>query len=188
MPPAPNEPPRRIRSLAKILLGISALGVVPLPLYWLVDDAAEEAIRSPVKKFVDQHFLLCAAVVAPSLFVLVVSAIYLVIQWASPKTVIPRRSLFRSVVCAGCCVLLMALGVLIGGSAPLWFLLIVQGSVRETVLSAEIVLAVIAVGAAVFFPRHHRSWIVPLACGILVGESIAYVQFAMDGWKLDLAL
>lgn len=197
MPPTPNEPPRRIRSLAKILLGVSALGLLPLPLYWLVDYGVGEAIRSPVKKFVDQNFLLYAAIVVPSLFVFVVSAIYLLMQWASPPmkdaeqrntVALPRRHMFRSAAWGVCWMLLVAVGTFFGGNIPFWCLLIQQGSIRETVLSAEIVLTVIAVGAVVSCPRQHRSWIVPLACGILVGEIILYVQFAMDGWKLDLAL
>ena len=49
MPSTPNEPLRRSCSLAKILLGISGLGVLPLPLYWMIDYFASEPIRAQLK-------------------------------------------------------------------------------------------------------------------------------------------
>ena len=117
MPSTPNEPLRRSCSPAKILLVISSLGVLPLPLYWIIDYYASEPIRAPVKNFVDQHFLLCAAVVGPCFFVLVISAIYLVMQRALP----PKRMRLASIVLA---VVVLA-GLLYYAFMPLglaWFL------------------------------------------------------------------
>jgi hypothetical protein len=92
----PDKPPQRSYSLAKILLGVSSLGVLPLPLYWMIDHYAGEAIRSPVKKFVDEHFLLYAAIVGPCSLVFVISVILLVMQWTLP----PKRMRLGGVVLA----------------------------------------------------------------------------------------
>ncbi len=190
MPPTPNEPRRSSLFLAKIVLGISALGVLPLPIYWLVDYGTDGVIRSVVKRFVDQNFLLYAAVVAPSSLAFVLCTIYLVMQWASPSKMAAssHRHALRWVIRVVCWILLVAIGVYVGGCVPLWCLLIQQGSIRETMLSAAIVLAVIVVGAALLCPRHHRPWVVPLACGVLIGEIILLAQAAWDGWNVDVTL
>ena len=84
MPPIPDESLRSSRRLCKILvLGISGLGVLLLPFYWLIECYGSAAIRDSVGDFVDQYFLLCLAVVGLSFCVL----IDLVMQWILP----PKR-------------------------------------------------------------------------------------------------
>jgi hypothetical protein len=98
MPPTPNKPPRRSCFPAKILLEISGLGVLLLPLYWIADYYAPEAIRNPVKDFVDQHFLLYAGIVVPSLLVFAISLIYLVMQCVLPPKWMRLGSIVLAVV------------------------------------------------------------------------------------------
>jgi hypothetical protein len=84
--------------------------------------------------------------------------------------------------------LLVAIGAYAGGCVPFWCLFLTRQGPGEAVLSGAIILAVIAVGAALICPRHYRSWVVPLVCGILIGEIILLAQAAWGGWKLDMDL
>ena len=171
MASAPN-PPRRRRLLAKVLIGLSSFGVLLQLFYFLVDYALEGPIRGPIKAFVDQHFLLYAAVVFPSIYVFGVCVIFMVMQWVqrSAEAHPSRFQVIRPVVYVACRILLTVAGLFVGYSAPIWWVLINTGSLRATVWSAPVVFTVIALGAELFCPRRHRSWLRPLVWGIVAGS------------------
>lgn len=189
MATAPNQPRRR-SSLAKVLIGLSSFGVLVQLFYFLADYYLEGPFRGPVKKFVDQHFLLYAAVVVPSIFVFGVCLIVMVMQWVQRSAEAQPSSyrVLRPVVYVVCRILLIVVGLSVGSSAPIWWVLINEGSLRATVWSAPVVFTAIALGTERFSLHRHRSWLRPLVWGAVAGALSLLVHLLSIGWHIDLTV
>jgi hypothetical protein len=192
MTTAPNEPRRR-SWLPKLVLGLSSFGVVVQLLYFLVDDYADEPIREPVKEFVDQHFLPYAALVYPSIFVFGVCAIVMVMQWGRNLAEAHRfrYRVLRPAVYVACQASLVAVGMLAGCTAPLWWVFFISysaDSLRAAVWSAPVVFAVSALGAERFCPYRHRSWLRPLLWGALAASLALLAHLLLVGWEIDMTV
>jgi hypothetical protein len=186
----PN-PPRRRNLLADLAMGLSSFGVLVLLFYFVVDSYFEEPLRSQIKRFVDENTLPFMTVVVPSVFVFGVCVIVAVTNWVQPSAEgahPSRHRILRRVVCVACWILLFVPALWVGGSAPIWWLLIKScGSLRDTVGPTLVAFIVIAVGAEVFCHRH-RTWVRPLVWGAVAGSVVLLLQCLLTGWNIDLDL
>jgi hypothetical protein len=187
MATAPDQPRRAL--VPKILLGLSSFGVLVQLFYFLVDYDFEEPIRSQIKRLVDQHFLLYAAVVFPSILVFGLCVIFMLMQWARRRTEAhpPPYRVIRSVVYVACWTLLFVIALYVGAAAPvLWVVINSTGTLCVPVWSALVVFTAIALGTEFFCSHRHRAWLRPLAWGAVTGSLVLLVQCLLTGWQIEM--
>lgn len=184
----PN-PPRQPNRVAKILFGVSSVGVLIQIFYFVVDYHVAEPLRSQVKGFVDTNFLLYAAVVFPSILVFYVCLIVLGMRWVQrPAVAHPSRPrVLRSVAYAACWILLFVPALWVGAAAPIWWVLFQFGSIRTCAYAAPVVFTAIAAGSELLC-RRQRSWLRPLVLGALAGSIAQLIYLMSIGWEIDLTL
>lgn len=181
--PHPGEAGRNLT--AKVVLGLSSLGVLTLPLYVVVDHYVADPIRSEVKRLVDENVLLYAAVVLSSIVAFGACGIVLMHRGQRPTEV--RYRIVRLVVCVACSILLFAVALWIGGMVPIALALSRSCSLSDSVWPALVAFLLTALGAEMFGHRQ-RTWLRPLVWGAVAGSVLLLVQCLLTGWDLDLSL
>jgi hypothetical protein len=109
-------------------------------------------------------------------------------QWVQRSTEAhpSRYQASRAVVYVVCWIVLLVPGLVVGSSAPIWWVLINQGSLRAAVWSAPAVFTAIALGTELPSSRRNRAWLRPLVWGAVAGSLANLVYLLWIGWQIDL--
>ncbi|MEZ6059453.1 MAG: hypothetical protein R3C19_03730 [Planctomycetaceae bacterium] len=192
MPESADQPlPAGHVSTWVILLSVP--GVVAELAYRLVDRGVVfDEFRSPMKSFVDTHFLLWLGWVYPSVLVFGDSLLYKLIRWSRAGRV-PDSSLRRGIRCAirvAATLTLAGIGFLVGHSMPLILAIILSGpgSPRFMVWSAVIGFAFAALAAEGSCSPGQKAWCRPLLWGAVLGSVTLLIRLIWIDWKIDLTV
>lgn len=169
----------------KLLMACSSIGVMVEVICRVVDlwshdvdqyfgTTVLEVLRSDVKSFVDQNFLLYASLVYPSILVFGLSATHTVLQ----------RVQMRGLSFA----IFVVAGAVIGFESPLIAAVLTSGSLQASVRSALLVFAGFALALETVVPHEHRRWSRPLLWGALAGALLLLACLVQSGWDVDLTI
>jgi hypothetical protein len=96
--------------------------------------------------------------------------------------------LIRRLVRLACQLLLAMVGLGIGSSLPVIWVILNNGSLRAAVWSAPVIFAMIAIAAEWFCSRGHRSWFRPLVWATVAGSLAQLAYLLSISWQVDLTV